>query len=283
MLYLKSIALTVLIAFIMAMSPALSQNSNLPKTSFPRFTQQGGQMPSGGGVHLHGGMERKGNSQANQFYDPGEPQLNMQWVRWEEKKMPILIWISPGLKLPDCPFQEIMSTRVDMVFNMLKQKEPFLGMDVAPGWTEQTNYVVADGFEMWREFESEGLFKYGFTDDPLKAHILVFFTDAFRDQDGPGGLAVGGITSAQIYPWELAQRINIAQKPVIIELATSINSNPERMRAAAAHEFGHALGIKAHSPYLDDLMYVDRVVNELSPADKAVIRKLYKTRPKFVM
>ena len=62
-----------------------------------------------------------------------------------------------------------------------------------------------------------------------------------------------------------------------------INYMPEKMIGSAAHEFGHALGIKAHSPYRDDLMYENNVVNRLSPADKSTIRYLYKTKPGYVM
>jgi hypothetical protein len=254
--------------------------NNLPKARLQSYTQNG-TLPQANGLNLSGGMNR-GNASA-QPYNPGEPSLNMPLVRWESKKMPILIWIAPGLKLPECPFSAIPSTRVDQVFEMLGNLENLLKLEVASGWTEDTNYVVANGIEMWRPLENEGLFKFGFTDDPSKAHIVVFFTDTFKEGDSAGGISVAGITSAQLYPYDLAQRIKIAQKPVVIELSTMVNSSPERMRGASAHEFGHALGIKAHSPYREDLMFVDRIVNELSPADIVTIRGLYKHTPQYVM
>lgn len=268
----------------LAMPAARAQTNALPRAGFQSLMRSGGEdlPPPVSGMHLTPGLDRPRNAKT-QPYDPGEPSLNGALVRWEKKKMPILIWISPGLKLPDCPFEEIQNTRVDMVFQMLQQEDPWLGLGTAPGWTEEVNYVVAAGFEEWRQFESEGLFSFGFTDDPRKAQILVFFTDAFREANSPGGISVGGITSAQIYPWAQAQQIKIAQKPVIVELATYINSSEDKMRGASAHEFGHALGIKAHSPYREDLMYVDRVVNDLSPADKATIRMLYSKQPAYVM
>lgn len=263
--------------------PAGAQTRNLPRAGFQSIMRPGGSnLPSASGVHLSPGLNRAPNAPA-ELYNPGEPSLNMSLVRWEQKKMPLLIWISPGLKLPDCPFEEIPATRVDTVFEMLQQPDPFAGLEVAAGWTPEVNYVVAAGIEEWREFESEGLFSFGFTDDPRKAHILVFFTDMFREAASPGGISVGGITSAQIYPYEQAQQMKIAQKPVVIELSTMINSTENKMRGASAHEFGHALGIKAHSPYREDLMYVDRIVEELSPVDKAVIRYLYRRTPAYVM
>jgi hypothetical protein len=279
-LYSRLIAslLVVCVLNLLLGGPVASQTRALPRAGFQSMTGGGGQLPSSAGVHLTPGLNRGANA-GPQLYNPGEPTLKMGTVRWERKKMPIMIWISPGYKLPDCAFEEIQNTRVDLVFDMLQQETPFMGMETAPGWSEDVNFVVASGIEQWREFESEGLISFGFTDDPRKAHVLVFFTDAFREANSPGGISVGGITSAQIYPQAQALQINIAQKPVIIELATMTNSNPDKLRGASAHEFGHALGIKAHSPYREDLMYVDRVVDELSPSDKATFRWLYR-RPK---
>jgi hypothetical protein len=198
--------------------------------------------------------------------------------------MPLLIWISPGLKLPDCPFEELQSTRVDEVTQMLlSQGDPFSQLTQAKGWLPEMNDQVAAGIEQWREFEGEGLFSFAFTDDPRMAHVLIFFTDAFRDATAPGGIMVGGITSAQVYPVSQAKQMKIAQKPVVIELSTLVNSTEEKMQGASAHEFGHALGIKAHSPYREDIMFADRIVNHLSAADKATIRFLYHSQPQFVM
>src|SRR5262249_41787743 len=277
-------ALVILFGLLAPMAfpgPAPAQSRNLPRAGF-QIRPGGSNLPSSSGVHLTPGLDRKSGA-AVEMYDPGEPSLNMATVRWEQKKMPLLVWISPGLKLPECAFEDIPSTRVDTVFDLLQQGDGLTGLEVAPNWTPEVNYVVAAGIEQWREVESEGLFSFGFTDDPRKAHVLVFFCDVFHESSSPGGISVAGVTSAQIYPYEQAQQIKIAQKPVVIELSTMINTSEEKMRAAAAHEFGHALGIKAHSPYREDLMYVDRIVEELSPADKATIRYLYRKTPSYVM
>ncbi len=235
------------------------------------------------GMHLTPGMDRPKNAAA-QVYPPGEPSQNGGLVRWEAKKMPLHIWISPGLKLPEKPFEEAQATRVGEVFDMLcsPQADPFAGMKTAIDWTPQTNDVVASGIEMWRRFQDEGLISFDFVDDPRNARILIFFTDSFHDANSPGGTSVAGNTSAEIFSYAQAQQINIAQKPVVIELSTTINSSEGRMRAAAAHEFGHALGIKAHSPYREDLMYVDRIVEQLSPSDVATFRWLYHQTPQWV-
>jgi hypothetical protein len=257
----------------------------LPKAGFPPNpnSQSNSDLPTSFGVHLSPGQDRRANAPVNR-YDPGEPTLNMQLVRWDTKKMPLLIWISPGLKLPDCPFDQIPATRVDLVTQMLQAPgNPFADLETVKGWVPDVNDQVAAGIEQWREFEGEGLLSFAFTDDPRMAHIMIFFTDAFRDATAPGGIMVGGITSAQLYPVAQAQQMKIKQKPVIIELSTLVNHSDQKMQSATAHEFGHALGIKAHSPYREDIMFADRIVDHLSPADKATIRYLYHSKPQWVM
>jgi len=260
-----------------------AQTRYLPKAGFQ--TYGGGQqsnLPGVNGLHLTPGEDRQSN-QKSTYYPPGEPTLNGALVRWEAKKMPLKIWIAPGYKLPDCPFEQIQETRVEEVYTMLKTPvaDPFAQLQTAFSWTPDTNYIVANGLEQWRQFQNEGLLSFVFTDDPRNAQILIFFSDGFSDSGTPGGTHVAGITSAQVYPFDLAQQVNIAQKPVIIELL--LDGNLERLQAQSAHEFGHALGIKAHSPYRDDLMYVDRIVPQLSPGDVSTLRFLYKQKPQYVL
>ncbi len=279
--------------------PANAQNRKLPRAGFPVLASPNNgnpsssndsgasspwpnSLPSSYGMHLSPGLDRNRNAPI-EHYNPGEPEQNMALVRWEKKSMPLLIWISPGYKLPDIPLSELKKTRVDFVTNLLQNADSFAGITPAPGWTPAINDQVAAGIEQWRQFENEGLFNFAFTDDPHNAHICVFFTDVFRDGNAPGGIAIGGNTCAQMYPISLAHSMNIHQKPVIIELSTLVNNTPQKMIGASAHEFGHALGIKAHSPYRSDLMYEDRVVDSLSEADKATIRWLYHQQPAFVL
>jgi len=289
-LCLSLVVLTLcLFATIAAQGANTQTTRRLPKAGFQVMTSTspgGGldPLPSSMGMHLSPGLDR-GPTDKGTRYDPGEPSLNMAVVRWEPHQMPLLIWISPGLMLPPCPFDEIQSTRVDYVASLLSQPgdAAFGELKVAPGWTPEVNDQVAAGIEEWRQFENEGLFRFAFTDDPHNANILIFFCGGFSGGNAPGGIAVGGITSAQVYTLEQAHSTDKRHKPVVIELSSLINSTPERMIGASAHEFGHALGIKAHSPYRDDIMYVDRVVNQLSAGDKSTIRWLYHQPPGYVL
>lgn len=263
---------------------AQGQTRKLQRATFQSFSNPGGAQPlqHSNGLHLTEGYDRAPGTNST-AYNPGEPSLNMALVRWESKKMPLKIWISPGLKLPEMPFGELQKVRPDQVYSMICQPEGFTTLEKAPQWTEDTNFQVATGIEQWRQFEREGIFQFGFVDDPKQAQVLVFFVDSFKDSTSPGGIMVGGNTCAQVYPYDQAQRVNIQQKPVVIELSTLVASTPEKMIGASAHEFGHALGIKAHSPYRDDIMHENRIVNQLSPADKTTIRNLYRSKPAYVM
>ena len=284
--------------FLVPGSVGECQTRQLPKAGFQRFSGNlpsvsGSGMNSAGvpssissmpGLHLSRG-ENRTRQNASDPYNPGEPTLNMALVRWQRSKMPIRIWISPGLKLPEAPFETLPSTRPETVMEMLKGNQPFSTLPIADGWTQETNYQVASGIEQWRQFEQEGLLSFGFVQNPKDAQVLVFFLESFKGAGGPGGLNVGGLTCAKVFTLSDARILKSqnVQWPVIIELPTGYNHTPEKMAASAAHEFGHALGIKAHSPFREDIMFADRVVTTLSEGDKNTLRLLYRAQPKYVM
>ncbi len=270
---------------------ALAQSRNLPRATFPTYARpaQGSDsdLPVLNGLHLTPGLDRKKGA-AVAPYNPGEPTRNWELVRWDKKQMPLLVWISPGQKLPEAPFDVLPETRVGLVSGMMSHLDSIAALPTAPGWTTEVNDMVAAGFEQWREMENEGVVSFGFVDDPRKANIVVFFTDHFVGAAGPGGTNVHGLTCGTIYPAQ-ALWLNEQQglprpantlTPIVIELC--VNSDLSKMQADAAHEFGHALGIKDHSPYRDDIMYVNRIVDTLSPADKATLRFLYRSTPKWL-
>jgi hypothetical protein len=291
---IKSLILSLLLfCFLLTPTAAAGQRRLQPATfqSYSSGGAAGAPLQPSTGLHLGDGVDRRPGTNPT-AYNPGEPSLNMALVRWEPKKMPLKVWISPGLSLPDLPFAELQQVRPDQVYGILAAPQdpaanptgdPFFGLPQASGWTPEINAQVQAGIMQWKQFEGERLFSFDFTDDPRQAQILVFFVDAFRDSSSPGGIMVGGNTCAQVYPLAQALSINIQQKPVVIELSTRVNELPEKMIGASAHEFGHALGIKAHSPYREDIMNENEVVHSLSAADKATIRKLYHSKPAYVM
>lgn len=270
--------------------PVKSQTNRLPKASFTgnaNFSRANNPTVSSGGVsdyslstpglHLSRGENRTRQNAADP-YNPGEETLKMAFVRFDASRMPLKVWISPGLELPKMPITQLQQTRVVDVFRRLQSEDPFSDLGTARGWNPDMNFQAAAGIEQWRMFQDEGLISFGFVNDPKVADILVFFTDMFQGSSGPGGINVGGNTCARAFsPQDLSNPI-YRPTPVVIELPTAINSTPEKMQGASAHEFGHALGIKAHSPFRDDIMYADRVVTTLSEGDKNTLRLLYRSK-----
>jgi len=53
----------------------------------------------------------------------------------------------------------------------------------------------------------------------------------------------------------------------------------ECLALTTTHELGHSLGIFAHSPNADDIMFADPVVSELSPEDRVTAELAYHTEP----
>ncbi|MBX9696202.1 MAG: hypothetical protein K2Z81_27685, partial [Cyanobacteria bacterium] len=151
---------------IMPPSPA----STAPEPSSTGFSNRSSGLPYTPGVSLTE-FEERTSQNATSPYNPGEPTLNMALCRWLRSRMPLLVWISPGLKLPDAPFEQLQSTRPALVHDMLKAETPFAELEQAKGWTPETNEAVARGIEQWRQFENEGLIKFGYVQDPKLAHV----------------------------------------------------------------------------------------------------------------
>jgi hypothetical protein len=249
------------------------------------YGQTGGgttSLPQYSGLNLNGAMSHaRGMAEV---YPPGEPSMNGALVRWDARRFPLKIWISEGKKLPDVPWDVIVNDRVPRVAGMLQNNPNALNdLPPAPGWSGHFNDLAASGFELWRDLEKEGVISFVFADDPRNADVLVFFTDRFQGADGPGGTSVHGQTYGQVFTTEqMAQKMNLRQPTVPVVMELKVDPNEQDFVANAAHEFGHALGIKAHSEYMDDLMYVNRnLARQPSASDKATLRWLYKQTPRL--
>lgn len=272
---------------------------SLPKAGFPVLTRTGEENPSmtsggsigassGGdlpvinGLHLEEGINR-GQGQGVHPYESNEP--GQPTVRWDSRKFPVRVWISQGQQLPPLPLKIAEDDRPTRIHNMLQDPASngrFEELPVCKGWQPSMCDVVAEGIEAWRDMDNEGIVKFGFVDRPQDADVLVFFTDTFPDSTGPGGNRVGAHTTGKAYTSQQIQSFaqqRLARVPVVMEF--NVTEELPKMQAEAAHEFGHALGITAHSPYREDLMYLYRIVETPSSADKATLRALYKSIPQM--
>lgn len=266
----------------------LAQSKVLPRSQFSNYMNQGS-LPSGSGLRLQEGADRPAGAPA-EVYNPGEPKLGHKLVRWEPRHMPLRVWISPGKKMPEEPISVINAQRPNEVLNLLMQDPAqLLKLPQCQGWSPEMNTAAKEGIEQWREFQNEGLLSFEFVDDPALATVFLFWAERFSGDEGVGGVSTGGNTVAVLYDANDVRSKEASlgralqnMPPVVIELQTRSDSF-EQLQARAAHEFGHALGIKEHSPYNQDLMCVNGIAKYLSASDKATIRWLYRQKTPYLM
>lgn len=238
-------------------------------------------------MSLQGGGYRPKGAAAD-AYNPGEPSQGHKLVRWESRFMPLKVWISQGKKLPEESIQIINQQRPQEVYNMLNTSRSSVEqLPRCMAWSPEMNQAAIAGIEQWKPFQTEGLFSFQFVDDPGEANILLFWADRLTGDESAGGISTAGNTVAVLYD---ANQVHNAERqfnkpvhgtPVVIEVVA--NPEYEKLQARVAHEFGHALGIKEHSPFNDDLMCVNGIAKVISPADAATIRWLYRQQPQFLM
>ena len=219
-------------------------------------------------------------------------------VRWIPDQMPLKVYISQGLTLDNivnpvnhAPLCNIDNTSQwpDVAAQVLQNPEQFRTLPVAEGYAPNHYQAAMEGISSWKRFENEGLFRFQFTDDPTGADIYVFWTPRFRAGSGFALLYQDyrGCT-AKWMAWyrDVQAGKNIQFKPVVIIMRTTDSiSNPKsfaEMKAGAAHEFGHALGIDGHSSNASDLMSVNYGRGVISNNDAATIRYLYHLTPDLI-
>ena len=177
----------------------------------------------------------------------------------------------------------------DLVAEIIQSPETLQGLPTAPGFTPEHYQAAAQGISMWKSFEKEGLLSFMLTDDPADADIYVFWVHHFVDKMGLALFSgdIRGYTAKRSFPYKAILAGGRADfKPVVILLRTTEANNVSmpflKMRAAAAHEFGHALGIEGHSTSEADLMSIYYGNGVISPSDAATLRYLYHLTPDLI-
>jgi hypothetical protein len=219
-------------------------------------------------------------------------------VRWIPDQMPLKVYVSHGLAIDGFIDQETGAPIANtsnvagwpkLVASILSTPGQFENLPVAQGYDEQMYQAALQGISMWKSFEKEGLFSFQLTNEP-DADIFVFWVRQFVDKSGMGLLAgdIRGYTSKDIFPYRAIMAGGKADfKPVVIMLScttypTGTAMPFQKMRASAAHEFGHALGIDGHSRNPADLMSLYYGNGTISPNDAATIRYLYHCAPDLI-
>ena len=219
-------------------------------------------------------------------------------VRWLKEQMPLKVYISHGLTL-----DSVMDPQLGA---------PVANTDNLPGWpkvvaqvidnphgikslTPAQNFIpghyqaAVEGVLAWKSFEPEGLISYQLTEDPNDADIYVFFTHHFVTKLGMALFAndIRGYTSKTNFSYAQILKGGKANfQPVVVVLRTTDGLGQSmplgKMKAAASHEFGHALGIEGHSTNNQDLMSIYYGRGVISQNDADTLRYLYHLTPDLI-
>lgn len=231
------------------------------------------------------------------------PQFKSEFgvIHWLPEQMPIKVFISPGLSLDSiidpalgAPYTSVDNRDhwPDLVANVMEDPQKLQSLEVAEGYTPEQYQAAVQGISSWHAFEKEGLFSFKLINDPTTedADVYVFWTKHFVNKLGLALFEndIRGYTAKRSFHTKdavLAAQQG-AMRPVVILLRTTdSNTNsmpPIKMKASAAHEFGHALGIEGHSTNVNDLMSIYYGHGAISTNDAATIRYLYHLKPDLI-
>jgi predicted Zn-dependent protease len=135
-------------------------------------------------------------------------------------------------------------------------------------WSPNLDSVFVQAMQSWRSALG-GKLHFVEVSDKSKADIRFLWQNQLDDN------------KLGVSPFKVANG-KIIQSDVVLALKDPRDGSPltaDQIASTAVHELGHALGIKGHSPYPEDIMYYQEVPGmgaSLSPRDVRTINLLYK-------
>jgi len=144
-------------------------------------------------------------------------------TRWPANRLPIKICIKPG--------------------------------NSVPGYRDSFEQVLRQSFQDWLD-ASQGKISFQYVDSPIGADIVCSWTDNPKEMisSAEGGHAMVGMDSRGV--------TGVTLTLLTVRPDNQLSLSDNFARRIALHEIGHSLGLLAHSPNPDDIMF-----NTILPAD----------------
>lgn len=195
---------------------------------------------------------------------------------WSLRQMPLKIYVSNGLALPEAYRGKNLNVpQLTELQDWLRKPGAIQSLKQCPGYQSGFANQVKSGLSEWNWAMQERIITFQFVENPVGANILVFWSPGFPQPSQAGQT--------------LYLVRNTETRPVIMELRTdfapySSAVASQSIRNAAAHEFGHAIGIQCHSPSSRDLManwqyWSEGASYHITENDKETLRALYSVQP----
>ncbi len=166
-------------------------------------------------------------------------------------------------------FTTIDGTTKALAFHWPRSYLP-VRIHIAPG--DPLRPMLERAITMWEELYLYGEFRAEITGDPAQADIVV-------QNERPVGKLLGNVELFSMADqcigettFEADAAAGTLQLPFEIYVWAKFPNDPELdtcYELTVLHELGHALGIFAHSPNVDDLMAIDPTRNGFSERDRA--------------
>ena len=162
---------------------------------------------------------------------------------------------------------------------------------VQPGATDQLTDLlmssVRAGAAEWEAATLFGDFSFSLVGTPEQADVVVSWSTSARPVEIANCIPVGGAAFTtfcltaegdRLEPFPLRNSMMVSYVRFLVTIREAEALNPARARTLVMHELGHVLGIAAHSPNAQDLMFADPAVRDTPNArDRATVQLLYQT------
>ena len=162
---------------------------------------------------------------------------------------------------------------------------------VQPGATDpMTDLLMSSvraGAAEWEAASLFGDFSFALVGTPDQADVVVNWSTSARPVEIAHCIPVGGAAFTtfcltpegdRLQPFPLRNTMMVSSVRFLVTIREAEALNPARARTLVMHELGHVLGIAAHSPNAQDLMFADPAVRDTPNArDRATVQLLYQT------